>query len=652
MKKLVKKSNNKEISKSNNSKVFHFKKDVETVIKLNMKTFEEKNLEHLNPTKKPFTLSPIKKNIKRLSTQKDINSNIKENNNNNMQYDKYRKELNRFSDSLKQLKIYFPENLELKELEKSIGVMAPARLEHMKLETNLKDQIYEIDLQITSLKSTKSILEAELSNLNKKILDQQLNKDVALDLEKENNSKLIKDKLINEMQNQYMKNDKDNKLKKKISVTSSREFQEKLDMYLKREEYLTRQKEKEIEKDIIKNKEVRKTVINQLSNLNENLKDLHKIRNFFIQKLYEHYLILLKEGKDTRNEGLSWVIREIFALKKKVLLSYIPTFLDKLCIKYIFDMTHLNINITEVENEIKKTKQEFKKVGIINKGDESLVNKSIMKANQLNKNVQELTKNYWDKIKLTFGNKSQNKLVKNIHSILKKKEINNNRKEIEDAKTYDKVKVLSDLPFIPGDPNSVINEKKGFNNINKLIEDGQNQDSKIPEVLKIKDYAKKTNNSGYFLNSEEVKKVQNYLSLKNQLNNLRKKKEKMKTNEMTRIFKEFQRNDYENRFNVDKITVISALIGEDNLNSELVKQSKREKKYIEEIMKGRLHKKMKSVDKAMMEKNIIGENTSIGFNGINQMVKSMGHFEVKRSFENGANIRLNTTPSTNYGMTF
>ena len=235
---------------------------------------------------------------------------------------------------------------------------------------------------------------------------------------------------------------------------------------------------------------------------------------------------------------------------------------------------------------------------------------------------------------------------------MKKKEINNNRKEIEDAKTYDKVKVLSDLPFIPGDPNSVINEKKGFNNINKLIEDGQNQDSKIPEVLKIKDYAKKTNNSGYFLNSEEVKKVQNYLSLKNQLNNLRKKKEKMKTNEMTRIFKEFQRNDYENRFNVDKITVISALIGEDNLNSELVKQSKREKKYIEEIMKGRLHKKMKSVDKAMMEKNIIGENTSIGFNGINQMVKSMGHFEVKRGFENGANMRLNTSPSNNYGMTF
>jgi len=107
----------------------------------------------------------------------------------------------------------------------------------------------------------------------------------------------------------------------------------------------------------------------------------------------------------------------------------------------------------------------------------------------------------------------------------------------------------------------------------------------------------------------------------------------MKTNEMTRIFKEFQRNDYENRFNVDKVTVISALIGEDNLNSELVKQSKREKKYIDAIMKGRLHMKMKSVDKAMMEKNILGETTSTGLNGINQMVKSMDRFEVKKTID-------------------
>ena len=86
-------------------------------------------------------------------------------------------------------------------------------------------------------------------------------------------------------------------------------------------------------------------------------------------------------------------------------------------------------------------------------------------------------------------------------------------------------------------------------------------------------------------------------------NNLRKKKENMKLNEMTRIFKEFQRNDYAQRFNIDKISVISALIGEDNVNSELIKQAKREKKYIEEIMKGRMHKKITSSEKSFSVKN-------------------------------------------------
>ena len=648
MKKHAKKFNNKENSKTNNSKPFHFKKEVETVLKLTMKPYNEKNYKPFNTPSKAFSLSPIKKNIRHLSTQKDINSNVKENNNNNMQYDKYRKELNMFSDSLRQLKVYFPNNTEIKELEKSIGVMAPARLEHIKLENNLKDQISELDLQIDSFKSTKDVLEAELVDLDKQILDQQLNKEISLEMEKENNNKLMKDKLIAEMQNQYMIKDKDMKNKKK-SLSSSREFQEKYDLFMKREEYLTKQKEKEIEKDIINKKEKKKNIVIQLNGINDNLKDLHKIRNFFLQKLYEHYLIILKDGKDTRNEGLSWVIREIFALDKKVMLSYLPIFLDKLCIKYIFDMTHLNIKITEVENEIKKTKEEFKKVGIINKGDKSIINESIMKNNQQTMDINEITQNYWEKIREIFGKKS--KFGKNNHSILKQKGLNN-IKEKTPSKSFKKLKTFFNLPFVAGDPNALSIGNNDFGKLNKLLKDGQKQTAKIPDVLKIKDYAKIINNSGYFLNSDEVKKVQNYLSLKSQLNNLRKKKEKMKTNEMTRIFKEFQRNDYENRFNVDKITVISALIGEDNLNSELVKQSKREKKYIDAIMKGRLHMKMKSVDKAMMEKNILGEATPNGLNGINQMVKSMDRFEVKKTIDLDGNKGFHSNHSQNYAMTF
>jgi len=655
MKKNLKRTNIKEYRRSSNSKKFRFKRDVETVLKLTINQNNITPFKAIHSPRKLLSMSPIKNSVKRLSTQKNIDTNIKENNNNNIQFDKYRKELNRFSDSLQQLKTYFPNNAEIKELEKSIGVMAPARLEHIKLENNLKDQIHQIDVQETSLRSQRDLLEAELVSLDKKIMDQQINKEFAIDLEKENNNKLMKDKLLSELQNQYISTDKDkekddinmspNRIRKR-TLSSNREFQEKFDLFMKREEYLAKQKEKEIEKDIINTKENKKNVAKKLKVINNNLKDLHKIRTFFLTKLYEHYLNVLKEGSDTRNEGLSWIIREIFALDKKVMLSFMPKFLDKLCIKYIFNMTHLNIKITEVENEIKKTKEQFKKVGIINKGDEMIVNESIMKANKRQMDINELTESYWEKIRKTFGNNYKfDKSIKNNHSILKKKKDIENNKSPPNSPELAKLRKKSflDIPFLSGDPNTITSASKDISNINQLLKDGQKQNAKIPNVLKIKDYAKITNNSGYFLNSEEIKKVQYYLSLKAQLNNLRKKKETMKTNEMTRIFKEFQRNDYENRFNIDKTTVISALIGEDNLNSELVKQSKREKKYLEAIMKGRMHIKMKSVDKAMMEKNILGEST-------NKMAKSMDNFE--KNIDIAVYNKAFSMSSKNYGLTF
>ena len=654
MKKNLKRTNIKEYRRSSNSKKFRFKRDVETVLKLTINQNNITPFKAIHSPKKLLSMSPIKNRVKRLSTQKNIDTNIKENNNNNIQFDKYRKELNRFSDSLQQLKTYFPNNAEIKELEKSIGVMAPARLEHIKLENNLKDQIHQIDVQETSLRSQRDLLEAELVSLDKKIMDQQINKEFAIDLEKENNNKLMKDKLLSELQNQYISTDKDkekddinmspNRIRKR-TLSSNREFQEKFDLFMKREEYLAKQKEKEIEKDIINTKENKKNVAKKLKVINNNLKDLHKIRTFFLTKLYEHYLNVLKEGSDTRNEGLSWIIREIFALDKKVMLSFMPKFLDKLCIKYIFNMTHLNIKITEVENEIKKTKEQFKKVGIINKGDEMIVNESIMKANKRQMDINELTESYWEKIRKTFGNNYKfDKSIKNKHSILKKKkDIENNKSPPKSPELAKLRKSFLDIPFLSGDPNTITSASKDISNINQLLKDGQKQNAKIPNVLKIKDYAKITNNSGYFLNSEEIKKVQYYLSLKAQLNNLRKKKETMKTNEMTRIFKEFQRNDYENRFNIDKTTVISALIGEDNLNAELVKQSKREKKYLEAIMKGRMHIKMKSVDKAMMEKNILGEST-------NKMAKSMDNFE--KNIDIAVYNKAFSMSSKNYGLTF
>ena len=224
---------------------------------------------------------------------------------------------------------------------------------------------------------------------------------------------------------------------------------------------------------------------------------------------------------------------------------------------------------------------------------------------------------YLDKIRQTFCINSNNIKIKNSKSYIKN--ININKNSLLKRK---KTKILLSLPYINGDPNSITNSNKEVSYTNELLKEDLNE--KIPTKLRVKDMEKIINKAGYFMNNEEIEKIQNYLSLNKKLNNLRKKKELMKTNEMIRIFKEFQRNDYAQRFNIDKISVISALIGEDNLNSEMVKQSKREKKYIEEIMKGRMHKKMKIAEKSFSVKNF---STFTQFNTFNKTNKNSSEFE-------------------------
>ena len=99
---------------------------------------------------------------------------------------------------------------------------------------------YIFDMTHLNIKITE--IENELVNLDKKILDQQLNKEVTLELEKENNNKLMKDKLLSELEKTMYPKDKENntnnssnnitKMKKK-TLSSSREFQEKFDLFVR-----------------------------------------------------------------------------------------------------------------------------------------------------------------------------------------------------------------------------------------------------------------------------------------------------------------------------------------------------------------------------------------------------------------------------------
>ncbi len=58
-------------------------------------------------------------------------------------------------------------------------------------------------------------------------------------------------------------------------------------------------------------------------------------------ELSTHYHKLLKEGIDLRAEGLIWIIKEIFQLKEKVLLSFLPNYLDEKAIVCLFSVSQL-----------------------------------------------------------------------------------------------------------------------------------------------------------------------------------------------------------------------------------------------------------------------------------------------------------------------
>ena len=129
---------------------------------------------------------------------------------------------------------------------------------------------------------------------------------------------------------------------------------------------------------------------------------------------------------------------------------------------------------------------------------------------------------------------------------------------------------------------------QGINYTNKLTKSEMKASIKIPPIIRIKDFNKMSFIKHNFTPNDIIK-VNNFFTLRRKLSKLREEKDMLKTSEMDRIFKEFQRNNYAQKYNVDKIKVISALIGEDNINNELFRQEKREKIYFDQITKSQLY---------------------------------------------------------------
>ena len=103
-----------------------------------------------------------------------------------------------------------------------------------------------------------------------------------------------------------------------------------------------------------------------LQNLREKLYEVKKeIKNIrdnkkIIQKqLGDHYHLLLFEGINLKNEGLSYIIKKIWDIGMNVDISFMPPFLDKGCIDYLFTATKRIIEINKMKQTIIEYKAKF-----------------------------------------------------------------------------------------------------------------------------------------------------------------------------------------------------------------------------------------------------------------------------------------------------
>ena len=106
--------------------------------------------------------------------------------------------------------------------------------------------------------------------------------------------------------------------------------------------------------------EQKKEIIEKIKICEEELKEFKEERNKIKKELLSHYHNLLLEGKDTRKEGLSWIINAIWNLKSNVLLSYLPKFLDDESISFLFSYSKKKLKMNSLYNAFQELSSKAK----------------------------------------------------------------------------------------------------------------------------------------------------------------------------------------------------------------------------------------------------------------------------------------------------
>ena len=274
------------------------------------------------------------------------------------------------------------------------------RLKNQEYENILKKKIKDLSKEKKILNNKMNEYTVELSKKEYEIDDKDSSISILGEINKINsklNQSLEKSNILN--QKNIYNNEKKieiNKIKKensiKIEGINNNKYRKIINQNKKM--IMLNLKNKEIQKIkklnllISKLKLEKNDILKKINNL-EHQKEKLRIEKYSItQELYKYYLNILKIGKDTRNEGLSWVIKEIFLLKKKVLLSYFPSFLDHFAKIFLFKQAKNKLDLDEINGIIKLLKQELLDKGFFKDEKYNDLAKKEIKKNLTNSEIE------------------------------------------------------------------------------------------------------------------------------------------------------------------------------------------------------------------------------------------------------------------------
>ena len=421
------------------------------------------------------------------------------------------------------------------------------------LEKEMHDNLKEIKTKINDLQNRKIELYKNFDLKTKQIKDIHFNLDVLKIGKSETTLNNILDLNINTLSTNKKEDSKNmtnssqgtNPERKEIKnqkqllkpLFGKNKYEDKIQglkmLYLAKKE--NEEKKAENERKLIKLKEENEKISKEVKEIRNELIELKIKENDYEQKLMSHYEGLLYQGRDTRNDGLIWIIKSMWKLGKNVPMQYIPSFLDFRAIEFLFKLANKSIELENNKNLLNKTKKDL--------------TYKIHKLYFFNNDNKTDIKNFSPK--LFEGINKKTSLLFKTNLIKKNSILKRSVSQTNIVKSY----------------------------IHSTVDDEQREQEKnnFKEISKF--YENKNNN----VEIEKMDGMENIEILQTKIKNIENEIIELKNNEVIRIFKEFVENDYQHRYHVTIDVVLAALLGEHMKNIEVNKFAKFKKEYLDNL---------------------------------------------------------------------